>query len=522
MTATHEVTSLMMLATPILYVVAALLHKCVNPALALRLNALLTCAAVLAATTALVVSLAFPSPALASEFWLSSSPVSVIMLTLVSFIGLVLYRYSRRYLHGEPERERYDTALMLTLGSVATVLVSDHLLVILLGWTAISLSLHTLLTFYPERPRAVLAAHKKFLFARLAELALLVAFVLLWLKHDTWSASQIIARYPVEQLELVDHAVALLIAVAALIKCAQLPVHGWLLQVVEAPTPVSALLHAGVVNLGGYLLILFGPVWLQSPVAQWVILLAAGGTALLAALSMAVRVSIKVKLAWSTCAQMALMLIECALGLFELALLHLVAHSCYKAHAFLASSSAPEQWRLHAWAPSARPRTKTWVLAAALSAIVVTSAAQLSNQTWAISPWLLLMAALTVILAEQRSKQVGSDVLFFVGFAGAVLLAYLTAKSLAGLVVTHSATPPSAMADSWVSALVIALFTGHLVLRHAPESPSARALTRLLYAGLYLDEWATRTTLLLWPLQLPVPAHIKRAGTTIITQDSAS
>jgi NAD(P)H-quinone oxidoreductase subunit 5 len=118
----------------------------------------------------------------------------------------------------------------------------------------------------------------------------------------------------------------LLVASAAL-KCAQLPFHGWLIQVMEAPTPVSALLHAGVVNIGGFLMIRLAPLMTQSEIAQTLLVICGCTTAVIAALVMTTRVSIKVALAWSTCAQMGFMLLECGLGAYPLALLHIVAHS---------------------------------------------------------------------------------------------------------------------------------------------------------------------------------------------------
>ena len=502
----QSAASLLMLALPLLYLVSALLLLWRHAPTTRRLARYGVGLAMVSGVVAMVLVLAVGHDGHASG-WLSPAPVSAVMLALVCFIGAIIHRYSERYLDGEPRRQRYDVALLLTLASVATVLVSDHLLVILLGWTAISLCLHGLLRFYPDRPRAALAAHKKFLFARLAEACLLAAFVILRVEHGTWSASAIIAAYPLADMNLAAHVAAFLIASAAMIKCAQLPMHGWLMQVVEAPTPVSALLHAGVVNLGGYLLILFGPVWLQSALAQWVVLLVAGATVVLAALSMAIRVSVKVKLAWSTCAQMALMLIECALGLFELALLHLVAHSCYKAHAFLNAGSAAQTWRATQLAPAAAPGMLAWVASAGASALLVGIAAIASGHALPVSPWLFLAAALTVILAEQGSRRVVSDIRFFAPFAIGMVLAYSLLKLGAGQLLAGTTMTTPIAADLWVSVLVLALFTGHLMLRHAPESPRARQLARTLYAGLYLDEWATRTTLAIWPVQLPAGQH---------------
>ena len=106
----------------------------------------------------------------------------------------------------------------------------------------------------------------------------------------------------------------MLFVLAAVLKTALLPLHGWLIQVMEAPTPVSALLHAGVVNIGGFILIRLAELISLAPVAQVVLVVAGSLSAVLAGLVMLSRVSIKVRLAWSTCAQMGFMLAQCGLG----------------------------------------------------------------------------------------------------------------------------------------------------------------------------------------------------------------
>ena len=138
-------------------------------------------------------------------------------------------------------------------------------------------------------------------------------------------------------------AAAVLIAGAVLLKSAQLPLHGWLIQVMEAPTPVSALLHAGVVNLGGYILIRLAPLIGASIAAQTLLVVVGSLTAAIAGIVMLTRITIKVRLAWSTCSQMGFMVMECGLGLYDLALLHLVAHALYKAHAFLTAGEAVQE-----------------------------------------------------------------------------------------------------------------------------------------------------------------------------------
>ncbi|RBF92950.1 oxidoreductase, partial [Xanthomonas oryzae pv. oryzae] len=115
-----------------------------------------------------------------------------------------------------------------------------------------------------------------------------------------------------------------LLALAAVLKSAQFPTHGWLTEMMEAPTPVSALLHAGVINGGGFLLIRFSDLMLSAPGVLAVLAMLGGFTALFGALVMLTQPAVKTSLAWSTVAQMGFMMLQCGLALFPLALLHIV------------------------------------------------------------------------------------------------------------------------------------------------------------------------------------------------------
>ena len=237
------------------------------------------------------------------------SAVKVILLALVTLLAVVIWRYSAVALAGETDKPRFMRALAATIAAVVVTLLANHLVLFWLGWIAISLSLQQLLLFYPDRPRAQLAAHKKALSARLGEALLAVAFTLLYLQFDSANIQHIIQHLAgTTTASPLVHGAAVLLALVALLKCAQLPLHGWLIQVVEAPTPVSALLHAGIINLGGILLLLFAPLMAISGIASALLLVAALFSTVLAALIMTTRVSIKVRLAWSTVAQMGLML----------------------------------------------------------------------------------------------------------------------------------------------------------------------------------------------------------------------
>ena len=260
---------------------------------------------------------------------------------LIAFLGWVIGAYSRRYLKGEAGQSRFTLSFLATLAAVSTVAVSTNLGVLIVAWAASSVGLHHLLTFYRERPAAIIVAHKKFLASRLAEGLLVIAAILLYREWGTLDIAVITAHAQAGiALPWTAGAAAVLISAAVLLKCAQLPLHGWLIQVMEAPTPVSALLHAGVVNLGGYVLIRLAPLIGASPAAQTLLVIVGSLTAAIAGLVMLTRITIKVRLAWSTCSQMGFMVMECGLGLYDLALLHLVAHALYKAHAFLTAGEA--------------------------------------------------------------------------------------------------------------------------------------------------------------------------------------
>ncbi|NNM00948.1 MAG: NADH-quinone oxidoreductase subunit L, partial [Gammaproteobacteria bacterium] len=274
-------------------------------------------------------------------FWLRADAVTVTMLLMVTFIAAVITSYSRRYLDGDADQVGYVRWLMATLCAVAVLIVTNSLLMLALAWIATSLALHNLLTHFADRPQAIIAAHKKFLVSRLADVFLLAAVACVGAAFGTLEldalASALRGPLPDSPLPMIA---AVLFALTAIIKCAQLPFHGWLIQVMEAPTPVSALLHAGVVNIGGIVMIRLAPLMSQVELAQLLLVIAGTTTVLLAGLVMTTRVSIKVNLAWSTSAQMGFMLVQCGLGAYSLALLHIVAHSLYKAHAFLASGGA--------------------------------------------------------------------------------------------------------------------------------------------------------------------------------------
>ncbi|MCP1336718.1 proton-conducting transporter transmembrane domain-containing protein [Futiania mangrovi] len=268
--------------------------------------------------------------------------VSISMLLLVSFVGWIVLRFARTYMDGEARQGAFTGWLCLALAAVLLLVQAGNLAQLVSAWVAMSLFLHRLLLFYPDRVQAQRAARKKFVTARAGDMALLGAAVLLAVAFGTGDIAAILDAARTGEAPAAAVAAAVLIALAALLKSAQFPAHGWLTEVMETPTPVSALLHAGIINAGGFVLIRFADVMLLSPGVLAVLVMIGGFTALFGGLVMLTQPAVKTSLAWSTVAQMGFMVLQCGLALFPLALLHIVAHSLYKAHAFLAAGSAVE------------------------------------------------------------------------------------------------------------------------------------------------------------------------------------
>lgn len=270
-------------------------------------------------------------------------PVSVIMLTLVTFIGWIVIRFAATALRDEPDRARFLGWMLLTLAAVCLLVTAGGLVQLLAGWGLAGVALHRLLLFHPERPAARRAAAKKFVVARAGDIALACACCLLFAAYGTGDIAQILREARAGDGGLPAIVAAGFLALAAVLKSAQFPVHGWLTESIDTPTPVSALLHAGLINAGGVLLIRFADVLLLAPGVLAALAMIGGFTALFGGLVMLTQPAVKTSLAWSTVGQMGFMVFQCGLALFPVALLHIVAHSLYKAHAFLSAGQAVEQ-----------------------------------------------------------------------------------------------------------------------------------------------------------------------------------
>ena len=266
--------------------------------------------------------------------------VASLMLALVSFVGWIVSQYSLRYLDGESTQGRYFKWIGFTVGSVSLMVLSGNLLMFLAAWVMTSLGLHQLLLHYGHRQAARRAAWTKFTISRIGDVALVVATVLIYQQFRTLDFAALFAIVDTMTGTSSSMQIAgFLLVLGAATKSAQFPFHTWLPQTMETPTPVSALMHAGIVNAGGYLMIRTSPLVAMAPWAMMTLAIVGAMTACFAAVVMLTQTSVKKRLAYSTIAQMGFMMLQCGLGAFSAAMLHIIAHSLYKAHAFLSSGS---------------------------------------------------------------------------------------------------------------------------------------------------------------------------------------
>ncbi len=439
--------------------------------------------------------------------------VSGAMFLLVSTLALVVVRYSRSYLAGQAGLDRFARNLLLTLASVTVLVTSNHLAVLIVAWFATDVGLHQLLTFYRSRRQAIIVAHKKFLLSRVADACFVSSVVIIGLQAGSLRIDVVneIARAKGE-LSPTMHLATVLLVIGVLLKSAQLPFHGWMLQVMEAPTPVSALLHAGVVNIGGFVMIRLAPLMAGASIAQGILIGVGLFTTIVASLVMTTRFAIKGVLAWSTIGQMGFMLVQCGLGAWHLALMHLLAHSLYKAHTFLSSGSVVQQWRSSHLVHS--PRARLWHLLPA-SVIVVLAVAPFYIATELSAGWLddsghasssigplALVLALSFAPMISRALAAGGRTLWLATlFTVGASAAYFGWHIVFELVAPWVNSGPATSDLKWqivVGGLGL-LFLAQTVLQTSPNGRFSNWLQPHLLSGLYIDDWFTRVTFRLWP-----------------------
>ncbi len=426
--------------------------------------------------------------------------VSATMVVLVSFVGWVVVRYTRSYLDGEAREGAFHGLLLAALAAVNLQVQAANLAVLAAGFMATGLAIRQLLLFYPERAEARRAAAKFTLVWVAGDAALILAAALLWQAFGTIGIAEI-AQAAGAGLPLAAKLAVALLVIAAALKTAAFPLHGWLTEVMEAPTPVSALLHAGIINGGGLLLIRLAEVVQASPGAMAALVMLGGFTAIFGAAVMLTQSAVKTALAWSTVAQMGFMLLQCGLGLWALAMLHIVAHSLYKAHAFLASGGAVRAvLSVRRPGPVAVPGlsavARSFALALVLYAVVATGFGLIAGpkSAQALALGAILIFGVAYLVAQGLADAAPRALTWHTARASlAAAVAYFGFHVLSGMLWgTHLPVPPAPGPLEW-GLIVLALGSfGLVAVAQAlfplwAHHPSTAGLRVHLANGLYLN-----------------------------------
>lgn len=269
--------------------------------------------------------------------------LSAVMMTLITGVSTIIYCYSTSYMYQDGHARRYLALICLTDFVLICMVSSGNLMMLFLFWQILSYLLY-LLAHNHIHPGTLAGAFKTFTLLRVADTAFLAGIALAYQLYGTLEFQELFARAAVTPITLsilpgmevsATTAVTFLLFIGAMGKSAQFPLHLWLPGSLFAPTPVHALLHAGIINAGGFLINRLAPLFGMSSTTLHTAFVIGTLTAALGATMMLAQNDIKKTLGFSTIGQMGYMIMECGLGAFSLAVFHLIAHGLFKATVFL-------------------------------------------------------------------------------------------------------------------------------------------------------------------------------------------
>ncbi len=267
--------------------------------------------------------------------------IAAVMVIVVSFVALMVLIYSMGYMHGEPRYGWYFAVLSLFAAAMLLLVTSGNLIFTYLAWEGVGLTSYLLIGFYWERQSAAEAAKKAFVTTRVGDVGLLIGIILLWRASGSFDIQQIIEFAEAGGFGETYLTVTMLFLFAGAVgKSAQFPLHVWLPDAMEGPTPVSALIHAATMVVAGvYLVARMMPVFDTVLIARDVVLYTGLITALMAATMGLVANDIKRVLAYSTVSQLGFMFVALGAGAVTAAMFHLLTHAFFKSLLFLGSGS---------------------------------------------------------------------------------------------------------------------------------------------------------------------------------------
>ena len=283
-------------------------------------------------------------------FDVTIDPLSVLMVMVITGVGFLIHVYSVGYMEHDPDIARFFSYMNLFIFSMLMLVLAADMLFLIVGWALVALSSYLLIGFWYQRPSAVLAARKAFVTQVIGDVALVIgAFLIITnLKGENGKGIFSIslptvfynAQFSFPHGSALITAACILLAVGAFAKSAQFPLHTWLPDAMEGPTPVSALIHAAtMVTAGVYLIARFHTLFDLAPLAQGMVACVGIGTALMAGIIALSQVDIKRVIAYSTMSQIGLMIFAVGIGAYTAGMFHFVTHAVFKALLFMAAGN---------------------------------------------------------------------------------------------------------------------------------------------------------------------------------------
>ncbi|HEU4683136.1 MAG TPA: NADH-quinone oxidoreductase subunit L [Nitrospira sp.] len=294
------------------------------------------------------------SGALDIHIGLTVDRLTAVMLLLVTTVSALVHVYTIGYMHGEPGYARFFSYIALFTFSMLMLVLADNFLQLFVFWEAVGLCSYLLIGHWYERPSACAAATKAFIVNRVGDFGFILGVLLVWATFGTLDYAEVFAKaheaagtsvnllaslggsWEVPVLTMI----CLLLFVGAIGKSAQVPLHVWLPDAMEGPTPISALIHAAtMVTAGVFMVARLAPLYDRSPTAMTVVAVVGGMTMVLGATIALTQTDIKRVVAYSTMSQLGYMMMACGLGAYTAGMYHLLTHGAFKALLFLGCGS---------------------------------------------------------------------------------------------------------------------------------------------------------------------------------------
>lgn len=320
---------------------------------------------------------------------------AIIMIALVAYIGMCVFSFALRYMNGDKKYCSFFVYLIMLVACVGIMVSTDNIWLLVISCCCSHLFLVRLMIHKPNwkaaKASGIIAAKNYVLSAFFMG----IAFVLLYLNTGETSINAIMHQHTDSTSILLASAFIIL---AAMAQSAIWPFHKWLISSLNSPTPISAIMHAGLINGGGFLLVRFAPLYLENTRLLLVLFFIGIITSLLGTLWKLMQNDVKRMLACSTMGQMGFMFVQCGLGLFPAAVAHLVWHGMFKAYLFLASSSAAQEKRFHFTYP---PTKQAFICSLVCGMAGSFSFAYTSGKSWIANDTTLVLVVIAFLAGSQ-------------------------------------------------------------------------------------------------------------------------